>query len=429
MEREKEREREGQDQEPLYSSFVCPVSLQVMSDPVIVAATHQTVDRSSARAWFDRGHRSCPVTGAPLASLELIPNYGLRHAIEEWLARKSRKGRAREDGDEDEGDEDVDDAAAAPPRSRTQREQLVRESAAAAARAECRFIEEVISRARSQDGRNALVSQRERLVPRLTSLLRASQISAAEALMWFSLDSGWQQHITEAPNTLPTIVDILQMPTSAELRSRVLELLTQLTFDNNEAKVSISVSGLLTELARLLRVPESQLAAARVMSNLAGSDICRICLAEVNHTDVASACVELLRPEHDGDIHEAALRLLRRLALHGDMRRKLCLTGSLKVRLQALAYSSATSVPQGSGLLLDTLARGLSEDGGNMQDYSASLTHEQPAAGEDESAFEFRPPEGLFEFSMGRVEPARLQQWRRRKVKRRASRRQQMAMS
>lgn len=61
--------------------FRCPISLQVMTDPVIVASGH-TFDRVSIQRWLESGHRTCPVTMLPLPPLSpLIPNHALRSLI------------------------------------------------------------------------------------------------------------------------------------------------------------------------------------------------------------------------------------------------------------------------------------------------------------------------------------------------------------
>ncbi|PKA63690.1 U-box domain-containing protein 8 [Apostasia shenzhenica] len=61
--------------------FRCPISLEVMSDPVIVASGH-TFDRASIQRWLDSGHRTCPVTKLPLPPHSpLIPNHALRSLI------------------------------------------------------------------------------------------------------------------------------------------------------------------------------------------------------------------------------------------------------------------------------------------------------------------------------------------------------------
>ncbi|XP_042503597.1 U-box domain-containing protein 16-like [Macadamia integrifolia] len=65
------------------ADFLCPISLELMSDPVIVA-TGQTYDRSSISLWIESGRNTCPKTGQVLAHTNLIPNRGLKNLILMW---------------------------------------------------------------------------------------------------------------------------------------------------------------------------------------------------------------------------------------------------------------------------------------------------------------------------------------------------------
>ncbi|KAG0493569.1 hypothetical protein HPP92_004563 [Vanilla planifolia] len=48
------------------NDFLCPISLEIMMDPVIVA-TGQSYERSSIQKWLDAGHRTCPKTRQTLS--------------------------------------------------------------------------------------------------------------------------------------------------------------------------------------------------------------------------------------------------------------------------------------------------------------------------------------------------------------------------
>ena len=73
------------------STFFCPVSLELLKDPVVVR-TGQTYERASVEDWIQRGGRTCPATGQPLAEanesiVRMAPNFALRSAIQEWARR------------------------------------------------------------------------------------------------------------------------------------------------------------------------------------------------------------------------------------------------------------------------------------------------------------------------------------------------------
>ncbi|KVH94624.1 U-box domain-containing protein 13-like isoform X1 [Cynara cardunculus var. scolymus] len=63
--------------------FRCPISLELMKDPVIVS-TGQTYERSCIEKWLAAGHGTCPKTQQNLTSTALIPNYVLRSLIAQW---------------------------------------------------------------------------------------------------------------------------------------------------------------------------------------------------------------------------------------------------------------------------------------------------------------------------------------------------------
>ncbi|KAL6206746.1 hypothetical protein ACLB2K_023993 [Fragaria x ananassa] len=63
--------------------FCCPISLDLMREPVIIA-TGQTYDRSSISRWLEEGHCTCPKTGQMLPHTKLVPNKALRNLILQW---------------------------------------------------------------------------------------------------------------------------------------------------------------------------------------------------------------------------------------------------------------------------------------------------------------------------------------------------------
>ncbi|XP_022747355.1 U-box domain-containing protein 1-like [Durio zibethinus] len=63
--------------------FRCPISLDLMKDPVIVASGH-TYDRNSIAQWINTGHHTCPKSGQRLIHMALIPNYALRTLVQQW---------------------------------------------------------------------------------------------------------------------------------------------------------------------------------------------------------------------------------------------------------------------------------------------------------------------------------------------------------
>ncbi|CAL4953884.1 unnamed protein product [Urochloa decumbens] len=63
--------------------FRCPITLDIMREPVVVASG-QTYDRESIARWFDSGKSTCPKTGQVLTNLELVPNKALKNLVAKW---------------------------------------------------------------------------------------------------------------------------------------------------------------------------------------------------------------------------------------------------------------------------------------------------------------------------------------------------------
>lgn len=65
------------------SALVCPISLEVMSDPVVTVADGFCYEREAIEKWLQL-HRTAPLTGVPLNTALLLPNKALRKVISAW---------------------------------------------------------------------------------------------------------------------------------------------------------------------------------------------------------------------------------------------------------------------------------------------------------------------------------------------------------
>jgi hypothetical protein len=77
--------------DPIYESFLCPLTKQVMRDPVAIESG-VTFEREAILKWFSESRSSgrklvCPVTRKELRSTEVNPSIALRNTIDEWKNR------------------------------------------------------------------------------------------------------------------------------------------------------------------------------------------------------------------------------------------------------------------------------------------------------------------------------------------------------
>jgi len=68
--------------------FVCPISFEVMTDPVAASDGH-TYQRETIETWLGAGNRSSPMTNEPLESLTLVPIHALRNLIRKAMGKKT----------------------------------------------------------------------------------------------------------------------------------------------------------------------------------------------------------------------------------------------------------------------------------------------------------------------------------------------------
>lgn len=79
---------------PPPTAYLCPISFEVMSDPVSTDDGH-SYERKNIVQWFRMGHRTSPLTNEPIRDATLRRNHALRSAIAEWDERRPLRDRLR----------------------------------------------------------------------------------------------------------------------------------------------------------------------------------------------------------------------------------------------------------------------------------------------------------------------------------------------
>jgi hypothetical protein len=78
-----------------YQSFVCPITQELMRDPVITPHGI-SFERNAILDWISK-NPICPFTKKPLRKDDLITNYALKSSIQEYLKKISIKKEKVED--------------------------------------------------------------------------------------------------------------------------------------------------------------------------------------------------------------------------------------------------------------------------------------------------------------------------------------------
>ncbi|XVE91828.1 hypothetical protein REPUB_Repub01dG0045200 [Reevesia pubescens] len=91
---EQKRNENGEMELTIPRDFRCPISLDLMKDPVTLS-TGITYDRENIEKWIEAGNFTCPLTNQVLRSLEPIPNHMIRKRIQDWCVEKRSFGIER----------------------------------------------------------------------------------------------------------------------------------------------------------------------------------------------------------------------------------------------------------------------------------------------------------------------------------------------
>ncbi|WOK99842.1 hypothetical protein Cni_G08554 [Canna indica] len=197
--------------------FRCPISLELMRDPVVVA-TGQTYDRESIVRWIGSGHLTCPNSGQALAHVELVPNRALRNLIARWCRDNSIPF-----DESDPNSNKKKSAGAANDAARANK------AAMEAARMTANFLVEQLETAKSTESTNCIVHEIRLLakhgsynrafiaeaggIPLLQPLLLSAdallQGNAVTALLNLSILEANKRLIMQADGSLDVIVHVL----------------------------------------------------------------------------------------------------------------------------------------------------------------------------------------------------------------------------
>eukprot|EP00486_Rosalina_sp_Unknown_P013184 CAMPEP_0201592824 /NCGR_PEP_ID=MMETSP0190_2-20130828/190609_1 /ASSEMBLY_ACC=CAM_ASM_000263 /TAXON_ID=37353 /ORGANISM="Rosalina sp." /LENGTH=256 /DNA_ID=CAMNT_0048051763 /DNA_START=33 /DNA_END=800 /DNA_ORIENTATION=+ len=77
-------------------AFFCPITREIMTNPVILISDGHTYERAAIEEWFNRGHSSSPMTGEQLTCTRRVPNYAMSKAIDEYLTTHQEYKRKKE---------------------------------------------------------------------------------------------------------------------------------------------------------------------------------------------------------------------------------------------------------------------------------------------------------------------------------------------
>ncbi|KAF2305034.1 hypothetical protein GH714_001207 [Hevea brasiliensis] len=267
--------------------FKCPISLEIMSDPVILSSGH-TFDRASIQRWLDSGHRTCPITKLPLPDHPpLIPNHALRSLISNYTLLSPPKSQPN-------------------PSQQPQPQTLI----------------------------SAVISPSSPLNSRLDSLSQLTRLS--------KLDHALRRQLTESG----AVSAVLNCVSSTEtvLQEKALSLLLNLSLDDDN-KVGLVAEGAIGRVVTVLRIgsPDSRALGCTILTSLAVVEVNKATIGA--YPNAIQALVTLLNNGKVREVKEAATALYAICSFPDNRRRAVeCGAVPILVRIGGMGLERAVEV-------------------------------------------------------------------------------------
>ncbi|TYI24552.1 hypothetical protein ES332_A06G242100v1 [Gossypium tomentosum] len=257
----------------LPDDFKCPISLEIMSDPVILSSGH-TFDRVSIQRWLDSGHRTCPITKLPLPEHPyLIPNHALRSLISNYTLVSPSKSQP------------------------------------------CSQPQTLVS---------ALTSPSSPIGTKLGSLTHLAGLTKC--------DSSLRRKLTES-GAVPAVLKFVDSEDPV-LQEKALSLLLNLSLDDDN-KVGLVAEGAVNRVVKILRIgsPDCRAIAATIITSLAVVEVNKATIGA--YPDAIPALVRLLIAGKGREKKEAATALYA-ICSFTDNRRRAIDCGAVPILINLL---------------------------------------------------------------------------------------------
>ncbi|KAK3425047.1 hypothetical protein EUGRSUZ_F01774 [Eucalyptus grandis] len=223
--------------------FLCPITLEIMTDPVIVASG-QTYERESIQKWLDSNHRTCPKTRQTLAHLSLAPNYALKNLIIQWCEKNNfqlpKKHVVLESDNSD-------------PEQREEIQSLIEVLSFSQLEEQRKAVIKLRMLSKENPENRVLIAESSGIPP-LVHLLSYPdskiQEHAVTALLNLSIDEANKKSIANA-GAIPAIIDILRKGTTEARENSAACLFSLSMVDEN--KITVGLSNGIPPLVELLQ--------------------------------------------------------------------------------------------------------------------------------------------------------------------------------
>ncbi|KAL8102802.1 U-box domain-containing protein 1-like [Apium graveolens] len=290
--------------------YRCPISLDLMRDPVIVASGH-TYDRNSIAQWINTGHHTCPKSGQRLIHMALIPNYALKSLIHQWCEENNitiAESASPSDLDQSSSKRDLQEKA----------------------------VDHISATKTASD---AVKMTAEFLVGKLATGSPDIQRQAAYELRLLAKTGMENRRMIAEAGAIPFLVTLLGSNESRIQGNAVTALLNLSIFDNN--KILIMSAGSLDSIIHVLQLGKTMEArenAAATIFSLSMVDDYKVIIGA--HPKAIPALVELLGDGTTAGKRDAATALFN-LAVYNVNKASVVVSGAIPLLIDLLMDDKA----------------------------------------------------------------------------------------
>nr|CAD1826710.1 unnamed protein product [Ananas comosus var. bracteatus] len=327
--------------------FRCPISLELMRDPVIVS-TGQTYDRAYIQRWIDCGNQTCPKTQQRLQNLILTPNYVLKSLIMQWC----EKNRIEQPGKSISGWIRKNDGSYEVSGDRMAIDALIRNLCSSSLEEQRSAAAEIRSMAKRSTESRILLSEAgaiSALVNTLSSKDPKLQEHAVTSLLNLSIYDPNKELIVLAGAILP-IIQVLKMG-SMEARENAAAAIFSLSL-TDENKITIgSTQGVMEALVGLLKggSTRGKKDAATALFNL--------CIYQANKVHAVKAgilkpLVEMLQDSSGNGMVDEALTILSVLVSHKECKAAIAKANMIPLLVDLLRTGQPRNKENAAAVLL-----------------------------------------------------------------------------
>ncbi|XP_010253127.1 PREDICTED: U-box domain-containing protein 16 [Nelumbo nucifera] len=213
------------------ADFRCPISLELMRDPVVVATGH-TYDRASIGLWIDSGHKTCPKTGQTLSHTNMIPNLALKNLILLWCREQKIPIEAEDSNSKSKVNSVIVNKAALEATKMTATFLVNKLSSSPSTEAANRIVHELRVLAKTDSDSRACIAE----AGAITSLVRYLgsedpnlQVNAVTTILNLSILDANKTRIMETNGVLDGVIGVLRSGVMWEARGNAAATIFSLT--------------------------------------------------------------------------------------------------------------------------------------------------------------------------------------------------------